>query len=575
MRDLLPFLRLYRKHWVGLTLGMILALATLCAAIGLLTLSGWFIAASAVAGLTVGSNFNYMLPAGGVRGLSIARTAGRWGERVVSHNATFKLLADLRIFFFQRLTPLIPGRLGSLRDADILNRMVADVDAMDHVYLRLVSPLLVGSLGIIAVSSFLYWFEPTLGLTLGAILLTLMLTLPVIFYRLGADHGKSIAQTRSSLRISLLDWIQGHAELNIFGAAQRYRDDAESQQNTLLASQRRMAAITGLASAFMVAANGLTLVLMIWLAADGIGGNKPDPMVAMVAFATMASFELMAPVAGAFQYLGQTITSAGRLNEILETTPDTVFDPQGHQVLARGNIRFDGVTFRYHGAQQDAVSDISLSIKQGEKIALLGRTGCGKSTLLQLITRNWDPREGQIFIDDVPLTQWQESTLRQSIAVVSQRVDLFNGTLRNNLRMAAPNASDESLVSVLNQVGLQVLLEEPGLDMWLGDGGRLLSGGERRRLGIARAMLRDAPILLLDEPTEGLDAKTEQQILTLLLEHAKDKTVLFITHRLVGLQQMDTVCLMDEGGIIEQGSHTALKKQGGRYTALLNRLSTC
>ena len=138
--------------------------------------------------------------------------------------------------------------------------------------------------------------------------------------------------------------------------------------------------------------------------------------------------------------------------------------------------------------------------------------------------------------------------------------------------MAAPNASDESLVSVLNQVGLQVLLEEPRLDMWRGDGGRLLSGGERRRLGIARAMLRDAPILLLDEPTEGLDAKTEQQILTLLLEHAKDKTVLFITHRLVGLQQMDTVCLMDEGGIIEQGSHTALKKQGGRYTALLNRL---
>ncbi|MDD1781247.1 cysteine/glutathione ABC transporter ATP-binding protein/permease CydC [Enterovibrio sp. ZSDZ35] len=572
MRDLIPFLKLYRKHWFGLTLGMLLAFATLASAIGLLALSGWFIAASAVAGLLAIANFNYMLPGAGVRGLSMARTAGRWGERVVSHNATFKLLADLRIFFFEKLTPLIPGKVGNLRDADVLNRLVADVDAMDHVYLRLLSPLVVGTLSILCVSGFLYWFEPALGLTLGAILFGLMLILPVVFYRLGRPHGQEITQAKSALRISLLDWLQGHAELQIFGASERYRDRAKQEEDRLLNAQRQMAGITGLANGVLLAANGLTLVLMLWLAADGIGGNFPDPLVALVAFTTMASFEIMMPVAGAFQYLSQTVTSAKRLNEIIEATPETQFDPMGYNNTAKGKITFDNVSFTYFDAQQRAVENVSLTIEAGQKIALLGRTGCGKSTLLQLLTRSWDPSEGAVYIDDVPLTAWRESALRASIAVVSQRVDIFNGALRNNLTMAKPKATDEELISVLDSVGLSALLEGPGLDTWLGDGGRQLSGGERRRLGIARALLRDAPILLLDEPTEGLDVKTEKHILDLLLTHAKNKTVLFITHRLVGLGEMDEICLMDEGQIIEKGTHSTLKAAGGRYANLLQRI---
>lgn len=167
MRELLPYLKLYKKHWFGLSLGMVLAFCTLFASIGLLTLSGWFISASAVAGLTIArETFNYMLPGAGVRGAAMARTAGRWGERVVSHNATFKLLTDLRIFFFRKLAPLIPGKAVNIRDADMLNRLVADVDAMDHVYLRLVSPIIVGAFGILCLTAVLCWFDMTLGLTL-------------------------------------------------------------------------------------------------------------------------------------------------------------------------------------------------------------------------------------------------------------------------------------------------------------------------------------------------------------------------------------------------------------------------
>ncbi|ARR49712.1 cysteine/glutathione ABC transporter ATP-binding protein/permease CydC [Photobacterium damselae subsp. damselae] len=569
MRDLIPYLKMYRKHWFGLTLGMILGLATILAAISLLTLSGWFIAASAVAGLTIArETFNYMLPGAGVRGFSMARTAGRWGERVVSHNATFKLLADLRIFFFRKLTPLIPGRQTNLRDADLLNRLVADVDAMDHVYLRLVSPLIVGILSLVAVTVFLSWFDLTIGLTLGAILLALMLLLPVIFYRLGKRNGEALTYSKANYRITLLDWIQGQAELLLFNAEERYRVQAESEQQSLLTAQRKMANLTGVANAILMASTGWTLVLITWIAADGVGGNPPDPFVAMVAFATMASFELMMPVTGAFQYLGQTLTSARRLNEIIEAKPDTPFDPNGYQAKAQGNIAIENISYTYYGNEQPVLKQVNLSLKQGEKLAILGRTGCGKSTLLQLLTRNWDPQQGQISLDGIPLPQWQEGALRSAMTVVSQRVDVFNGSLRENLLLAKPQASDAECVQALEQVGLTTLLDNQGLDTWLGEGGRQISGGERRRLGIARALLHDAPILLMDEPTEGLDRRTEQQILELLLEHAKDKTVIFITHRLIGLDEMDQICLMDEGRIIEHGKHQQLLAQKGRYAEL-------
>lgn len=573
MRDLIPYLKLYRKHWFGLTLGMLLGLATILAAISLLTLSGWFIAASAVAGLTIArETFNYMLPGAGVRGFSMARTAGRWGERVVSHNATFKLLADLRLFFFRKLTPLIPGRQANLRDADLLNRLVADVDAMDHIYLRLVSPLVIGILGIAAITAFLSWFDPTIGLTLGGILLSLMFILPILFYRLGKRNGEQLTVAKANYRVKLLDWLQGHAELLLFNAEPRYRQQAEAEQDQLLAAQRKMASLTGLANGMLMAATGWTLVVILWIAADGIGGHAPDPFVAMVAFATMASFEMMMPVAGAFQYLGQTITSAKRLNEIIEATPDTVFDPNGYHGDAQGELKIENVSYTYYGSTQTVVKNVSIDLKQGEKLALLGRTGCGKSTLLQLLTRSWDPQQGQIFIDGKPLPTWSEGALRKAITVVSQRVDIFNGSLRENLVLAKPNGTDAEFTEALIQVGLSPLLEDKGLDTWLGEGGRQISGGERRRLGIARALLHDAPILLMDEPTEGLDRRTEQQILALLLEHAKDKTVLFITHRLVGLDQMDQICLMDEGEIIERGKHQALLAQNGRYAELCNRI---
>ncbi|WP_039985130.1 heme ABC transporter ATP-binding protein/permease CydC [Vibrio owensii] len=574
MRDLLPYLKLYKKHWFGLSLGMLLAFLTLAASIGLLTLSGWFISAAAVAGLTIArETFNYMLPGAGVRGAAMARTAGRWGERVVSHNATFKLLTDLRIFFFKKLAPLIPGRVSTLRDADLLNRLVADVDAMDHVYLRLVSPVIVGIFGILSLTAVLAFFDWHLALLLGGILTVMLLVWPVLFYKLGKHNGEHLTQNKAQLRVATLDWLQGYSELSLFGAEERYRNVILEKQKQLLSNQFVNANLTGMASGLLMLANGLTLVAMLWFAADGVGGRTPDPWIALFAFATMASFEILMPIAGAFQYLGQTLTSARRLNEITLAEPDVVFPEtskrEGDKPL---NIEFDKVDFTYPDGQQKVLKDLTLSLPLGSKTAIVGQTGSGKSTLIQLLCRYWDVNQGQVSIGGAPLQDWSESDLRAAITVVSQRVDVLNGTLRDNLLLAAPEATDEQLADILTKVDLANLLDEPGLDAWLGDGGRQLSGGEKRRIGIARALLRDAPILLLDEPTEGLDKRTEQTVMELFKQHFTNKTVVFITHRLIELESMDNICLMEQGEIIEQGSHQALLAEKGRYHQLLQSL---
>ncbi|MDH5978043.1 cysteine/glutathione ABC transporter ATP-binding protein/permease CydC [Vibrio splendidus] len=569
MRDLLPYLKLYKKHWFGLSLGMLLAFATLSASIGLLTLSGWFISASAVAGLTIArETFNYMLPGGGVRGLAMSRTAGRWGERVVSHNATFKLLTDLRIFFFKKLAPLIPGRISNLRDADLLNRLVADVDAMDHVYLRLVSPVTVGVFGIFFLTLFLMWFDSSLGLILGSILLIMLLVWPILFYKLGKRNGGELTQNKADLRVTTLDWIEGYSELTLFGAEERYRNAILETQRKLMANQFVNANLTGMASAALMLFNGLTLVLMLWLAADGVGGNAPDPFIALMAFATMASFELLMPIAGAFQHLGQTLSSARRLNEVILSEPEVQFAEEKLDINKPLDITFSNVTFNYPDSERSVLNAVDLTIPATHKVAIVGQTGSGKSTLIQLLTRYWDPKKGYISIAGIELTQWNESQLRESISVVSQRVDILNGTLRDNLLIARPEATDDHLANILKDVGLEKLLENNALDSWLGDGGRQLSGGEKRRIGIARAILHDAPILLLDEPTEGLDKQTEHSIMTLFEKHFEGKTVIFITHRLIGLESMDSIVLIEQGEIVENGSHEKLLNEEGRYFQL-------
>ncbi|EPH1424881.1 cysteine/glutathione ABC transporter ATP-binding protein/permease CydC [Klebsiella aerogenes] len=573
MRALLPYLALYKRHKWLLTLGVVLAIVTLLASIGLLTLSGWFLSASAVVGVAGIYSFNYMLPAAGVRGAAIIRTAGRYFERLVSHDATFRVLQHLRVATFSKLLPLSPAGLARFRQGELLNRIVADVDTLDHLYLRVISPLVGALVVILVVTIGLSVLDVTLALTLGGIMLATLLLLPPLFYRAGKPTGEQITQLRGQYRQQLTSWLQGQAELMLFNASDRYRKQMEKTEQRWQEAQRRQAELTALSQALMLLIGGIAVIAMLWMASEGVGGNnQPGALIALFVFCALAAFEALAPVTGAFQHLGQVIASARRITQITEQQPEVTFSQQTPQSFSQVALTLNEVTFSYPQQSAPALKDISLQVAAGEHIAILGRTGCGKSTLLQLLTRAWDPANGQIQLNGQPLSELSETTLRQAMSVVPQRVHLFSATLRDNLLLAAPQVSDARLADILERVGLEKLLEDSGLNSWLGEGGRQLSGGELRRLAIARALLHDAPLMLLDEPTEGLDATTESQILDLLSEVMRDKTVLMVTHRLRGLARFNQIIVMDNGQIIEQGSHAELLAKQGRYYQFKQRL---
>ncbi|PXW55354.1 ATP-binding cassette subfamily C protein CydC [Grimontella sp. AG753] len=573
MRALLPYLALYKRHFWLLLLGVILAIVTLLASIGLLTLSGWFLSASAVVGAAGLYSFNYMLPAAGVRGAAITRTAGRYFERLVSHDATFRVLQHLRVTTFSKLLPLSPAGLSRFRQGELLNRVVADVDTLDHLYLRVISPLVGALVVIVVVTVGLSVLDVPLALMLGGIMLATLIILPPLFYRAGKPTGENLTQLRGQYRQQLTTWLQGQAELTIFGASQRYREQMENTELSWHDAQRRQSDLTAASQAVMLLISAIAVLTMLWFAAGGVGDNtQPGALIALFVFCALAAFEALAPVTGAFQHLGQVIASAIRITQITDCPPEVQFPQTSAMAPTAVNVNLQDISFSYTEQPQKALDGISLSIAAGEHVAVLGRTGCGKSTLLQLLTRAWDPQHGEVLLNGVPLTQYGETALRASISMVPQRVHLFSATLRDNLLLAAPQATDEALADVLTRTGLEKLLDDSGLNAWLGEGGRQLSGGELRRLAIARALLHDAPLVLLDEPTEGLDAATESQILELLEEVMQKKTVLMVTHRLRGLSRFDQIIVMDNGQIIEQGNHAALMAKQGRYYQFKQRL---
>lgn len=567
MSALRPFLRLWSRHPYRLALGILLAIVTLLASIGLLTLSGWFLAASSVAGFAGLYSFNYMLPAAGVRGAAITRTVARYFERLVSHDATFRVLQHLRVFTFSRLIALSPGQLSGFRQADLLNRFVGDVDTLDHLYLRVISPLTGAFVVIVLVTLGLSLIDLQLSFLLGGTMLATLLIMPPLFYRLGTPAGQAIARGRMRWRMQLMHWLGGQAELTLYGTAHSWRKQLDNEERGWQQAQRKQQRLQALAQSLLLLISGMTLTLLLWISAAAIGENQlPGSFIALVVFCALGAFEALAPVAGAFLPLAQVITAARRVNDIIVRSPAITFPAVANVPADTLKVCIENLSFTYPDRPDAVLSHFSLNMQRGEHIALLGPTGCGKSTLLALLTRGWESQSGTITLNDLPLQNWDEAQLRQRISMVTQRVHLFSQTLRDNLLLACPTAHDEALKAVLVQVGLRHLFDQDeDLNAWLGEGGRPLSGGELRRLAIARALLHNGDLWLLDEPTEGLDATTEQQILTLLNQVTQGKTLIIVTHRLSGLQHMDRICIMENGRIIEQGNHAELISKGGRY----------
>ena len=557
MRALLPFLRLFKFAKLPLFLGLVLMITGLASSIGLLTTSGWFLAATAIAGL--GTLFNFFYPSASVRGLAISRTLFRYFEKLVTHDATFRILAKLRVQVFEKIIPLSPAVLNRYRNSDLLNRLVSDVDTLDSLYLRLIAPFITAIFVILAMCIGLSFVNVPLALGLGVSLLLLVLVIPTVFYQLGKKFGDKLVHSRALYRTQFLEFIQAQAELLLFNAEDKLKNNMAKTEANWQADQQKEANLSGFSTALSLFLNGLIIAAMLWFSSQAEFGNDEYRMafIALFTFAALASFEILMPLGSAFLHIGQVIASAERVTDIIEQRPLVTFNGKAEfDQNATTLIEAKDLSFTYPERQNRALENLNLTIQKGKKIAILGKTGSGKSTLLQLLVRNYDANQGEF-------------------CFLTQRVHVFSDTLRQNLQFAsAVNIPDEKMIEVLNQVGLGKLLEqEQGLDIWLGDGGRPLSGGEQRRLGLARILLNDAPILLLDEPTEGLDRETERQILRLILAHAENKTLIMVTHRLTAIEQFDELYVIDEAKLIEKGTYAELLQlEKGFFKQLVERV---
>ena len=534
-----PYIALYKHYFWQIVIGLSLSILTLFASVFLLSLSGWFLASTAVVGVAGLYTFNYMLPAAGVRAAAITRTASRYVERLVDHNTTFKILAYLRTLAFRKILPLSANQLAQYQKADLLNRFIVDIDALDHLYLKLFSPIVTALVMILLLFIGLSYINLPIALIITIVLTITLLAIPVIFYHAGKQLGETLAKQQSEYRALLINYLQGQAELTLFNAQHRYRTKLDKLESDWLFHQQRQSTLMALSSALVVLIAGFLTLLVLWL----ITQYTLSPLVALFVFVCLASSEILAPIPGAFIFLGQVLTSATRTTTLFNQTPDIKFIEQGKTIdLSIAKLQFDDISFSYPNQPFAILSHFSLTINSGQHVGLIGKTGCGKSTLLNLVTRTWEPNSGKVLINDIPVDQLDEATLRQTIAVVPQVITIFSDTLKQNLLIGNRQASDQQLIDVLHQVELSKLLAtDQGLNLPLGQGGRALSGGEIRRIGIARALLHNSPLILMDEPTESLDQQTEQQIIELIKQICKNKTLLMVTHRLTDSPLFDRV----------------------------------
>ncbi|MGC9238493.1 MAG: thiol reductant ABC exporter subunit CydC [Acidithiobacillus sp.] len=563
MRDLWRLLKLFAPYRWWMLGGALLALLTMLSNFGLMTLSGWFLASAALAGLggyATLNLYNFFLPAAGVRGFATIRVLSRWLERIVTHEATFRLLAQLRTWFYARLEPLAPAGLQGLRSGDLLARLVADIDTLNNFYLRVFTPFLVAGLATLVMAGFFALYAWQLGLVLLLFLVISGLALPLLSERLGARAGAEMTQIQAEMRVQIVDTLQGMGELLVANAGPRLQRELAEKNAQLIARQGRLAGVAGIGSAGMSFMGNLALwvilLLGIPLVRHGIGRAE----LPMFALGTMAAFEAIAALPLAFQFLGQTRAAARRIFAVADL-PAPFADAAGPAPQPKGlDLAMVDVHLRYPGARSDALSGLTLSVPEGSRTAILGATGAGKSSIVNLLLRFYDYQAGSARLGGCELRDFPADDLRQYFAVVSQRSYLFHSTIRDNLLLAKGDADEEALWAALAAAQLDEFVRSlpQGLDNIVGEGGINLSGGQARRMAIARAFLKDSPILLLDEPTEGLDAITEAHFLVALKALMKGRSVVYITHRLLGLEDMDQILILDGGQVVESGAYAEL-----------------
>lgn len=498
----------------------------------------------------------------GVRFFGIARALFRYGERYISHDVTFHLLGTVRVWFYKKLEHLAPARLMEWQSGELLNSIVGDVETLKEFYLRVLAPPLIAITILVGTCIFLaHYSVGFVYLVIGAFIVAGIL-MPGLLRRIQKPLAHELVATRGELRTQLVDSMTGILDLAAFGQGKRQLEKIQCINQRLLTLQGKVSKITGLTDALgLLIVNG-TVWLTLWLAIPLVhSGQLAGVHLAVVVLIVQSSFEAVLPLPLVMHYLGESLAAGRRLFGIIDVEPTIILNHSTKMLPIVGTtITVQNLRFQYHRQGPVVLQDISFTVGAGEKIAIVGPSGAGKSTLLHLFMRFWDYQHGGIYIGGHEIKNYDSEQLRQQFGVVSQQTHLFNASIRDNILLAKPDASEFELSQAIENAELGDFITSlpAGYDTMVGQNGYALSGGQRQRIAIARALLKNASILILDEPTVGLDALTEQSVMKTIDKLMVDRTTILITHRLTGLQNMDQIIVLDAGKIVERGRQEAL-----------------
>jgi ATP-binding cassette subfamily C protein CydC len=552
-----------------LALATLLGAGALGAAIGLIATSAWLISRSAqrppesaVAIAIVGVQF-----------FALSRGLCRYAERLVGHDAAFRVLAELRVGVYERLERLAPLGLPAFRSGELLARLVHDVDSLQELLLRVLPAFAIALAVGAATVGLVWWMLPLAGLILLAALLLAGVLVPWLTGALAARAETRQAAARGELTASVVDLLEGAPELIVNGAtaAQLRRTRAADAELTRIACASARTAGVGQGLTSLCSGLAMWGALLVGVAAVRVG-LLDGVLLAGIALIPLVAFELVAGLPAATQTLQRVRRCAARVLEVLDT-PAPVAEPAHPVALSstRHVLRVRDLRCRYPGETRWALAGVDLDLSPGRRVAIVGRSGAGKSTLAGVLLRFLPYEAGSVIaLDGVQISDLDGEECRRAVGLVAQDAHVFDTTLEENLRLARPEATPDQLRAALASVRLLDWAERlpEGLGTEVGEHGARISGGQRQRLALARALLADFPILVLDEPGEHLDTRTADAILADVLEITRDRATLLITHRLAGLQEMDEVLLLDHGQAVERGTHEELLEHGGRYAAL-------
>lgn len=580
MRNFIRLLKLCAPHYKAMLLGTFLATITVLANVGLLAISGWFLASMAAAGIA-GVQMNYFTPAGTIRFLAIVRTASRYGERLVTHNATFLLLSEIRTNVFATLSKLNNVDLAMSHSADLVNRLQNDVDALDKFYLNVLLPMLVALLSVPIIMLFMSAYNGNVALICFTGIILIGVVIPALLSAKLTKNSHKETQLSAQLRSELSDTLTGLRELSIYQARSQQLnkcDELSEQYNQqLFIRHKALANSNGLSLLVVQLAMLASIVTIVPLV---YASSMVNVELAMLSLFVLASFESVLLLPNAFIELPSVLKAAERLFTLEDKAAssqvkDTHVDIDENFSAQNLTLILNNISYQY--GEQTALTNISFELMPQQKVAIVGRSGSGKTTLVNLLTGLWPLQQGSITLNNqnsvVDLHSLNNDIRANVINILAQQHHIFDGTLSENLRYAAPNATKEQMIEALALAQLSPWFNElkEGLKTRLGTGGRNVSQGQSRRIAIAQALLKNPAILVLDEPTEGLDNQSKQGVMQAIMHVMNNASVLTITHDPALLAQMDNVVWLEGGKVVAQGSHKELSSTHPDYVALTTR----